>query len=197
MKNKFIEINLLPEEMRRQKGPSFKLDIETGKVKMLAGAGVAGILIFLIIFLMVGTSIRRKQVLNLSLKEQNLAPQKSEAERINSELSILKAKLNTLDQITKREFLWAEKLDKLADIALPGIWFTRIRTDSGDKFIIEGSVISRKESAMVLVGKFMKNMREHSVFFESFKDIKLESVQRKSTEERDVVDFKIVLYFNS
>jgi len=120
-----------------------------------------------------------------------------QAERINSELSILKAKLNTLDQITKREFLWAEKLDKLADIALPGIWFTRIRTDSGDKFIIEGSVISRKESAMVLVGKFMKNMREHSVFFESFKDIKLESVQRKSTEERDVVDFKIVLYFNS
>ncbi len=196
-KNKLIEINLLPEEMRKQKGPAFKLDIEMGKVKILAGAGVAGVLIFLIAFFMIGTSIRRKQVLNLSLKEQNLASQKSEAEKINNELSILKAKLNTLDQITKREFLWAEKIDKLADIVLPGVWFTRVYTDFGDKFIIEGSVISKKEEAMALVGKFMKNMKEYPSFFENFKDIKLESVQRKSTEERDIVDFKIVLYFKS
>ncbi len=195
MKNKLIEINLLPEEMRKKKGPAFKIDMEMGKVKVLAGAGVAGILIFLMLFFMIGTSIRRKQVLNLSLKEQNLASQKSEAERINSELSILKAKLNTIDQITKRGLLWAEKIDDLADIALPGIWFTRVYTDSGDKFIIEGSVISKKEEAMASVGKFMKNIREHQSFFENFKDIKLESVQRKSTEERDVVDFKIVLYF--
>ena len=196
-RNKLVEINLLPEEMRKKKGSRFKLDIEMGKVKILAGAGVAGVLIFLIVFLLIGTSIRRRQVLNLSLKEQNLESQKSEAERISSELSILKAKLNILDQITEREFLWAEKMDKLADILLPGIWFTRVYTDSGGKFIIEGSVISKKEEAMASVGKFMKNIREQQSFFGNFKDIKLESVQRKSTEEKDVVDFRIVLYFKS
>jgi len=61
--------------------------------------------------------------------------------------------------------------------------------------MIEGSVISKKEEAMATVGKFMKNIREDASFFRDFANIKLESVQRKSLEERDVVDFKIVLYF--
>jgi len=56
-------------------------------------------------------------------------------------------------------------------------------------------VISKSEEAMAFVGKFMKNIKDDQQFFKDFSSIKLESVQRKNKEERDVVDFKVSLYF--
>jgi hypothetical protein len=100
-----------------------------------------------------------------------------------------------LDQLTKRKFLWTEKLNQLSDLVLPGIWFTHVYTDSENRLIIEGSVVSKSEEAMASVGKFMKNLKDDQQFFKDFKNIKLESVQRKNKEERDMVDFKIALYF--
>jgi hypothetical protein len=49
---------------------------------------------------------------------------------------------------------------------------------------------------MAAVGKFMKNIREHRSFFSNFSDIKLETVQRRSIKDKDVVDFKLALYFS-
>ncbi len=191
-----IEINLLPEEMRKKRGLSFRLDIETmGKVKFLAGGLVLGALIFLIVILSIGSSLRKKQVMRLMLEEQNISAQRSDVEALNKELAVLKTKMGVLGQLTSRGFLWAQKLNELSDMTLPGIWFTRIHTDSGQRFIIEGSVISKKEKAMAAVGKFMKNIRENKRFFKDFRDIKLENVQRKTIDKRDVVGFRIALYF--
>jgi len=189
-----IEINLLPEEMRKKRQPQFKLDLEMEKVKIIGGGAAAGILIILILFCMIGSFVRKKQAQRLLLKEQNFAAETLDIETINKEIVTLKAKMNMMDGVTSRRFLWAEKLNYLSDLILPGIWFTRIRTDSEDKLVVEGSVISKQEEAMATVGKFMKNVRDHQAFFKDFSNIKLESVQRKSIDERDVVDFRIVLY---
>jgi hypothetical protein len=86
-------------------------------------------------------------------------------------------------------------LNQLSDLTLPGIWFTHAYTDSENKLIIEGRVISKSEEAMAFVGKFMKNIKDDQQFFKDFKNIRLESVQRENKEERDVVNFKISLYF--
>jgi len=193
-----IEINLLPEGMRKQKRPFFKLDLEmVGKVKFLVGGIALGFLILLVIVPSIGSSIRKKQIIQILLEEQNIDPQRFQAEEINKEVTILKAKMNMLDEITKRRFLWAQKLNEISDVVLTGIWFTRIYSDSKRRLIIQGSVISKKEEAMASVGKFMKNIKEHESFFKDFKNIKLETVQRKSINERDVVDFKIALYFKN
>ena len=192
-----IEINLLPEEMRRRKGPQFNFNLEPGNIKIIAGSAVAGILILLIVFLSLGSVIRKGQTRGLLAKEQAITAQTTDIEAINSEISILRARMSVLAQIAKRRFLWAEKLNDLSGLMLPGIWLTRIYTDSQDRLVIEGSVISKKEEAMASVGKFMKNIREDDSFFRDFSDVKLESVQRKNTDERDVVDFNIALYFRS
>jgi len=189
-----IEINLLPEEMRKKRQPQFKLDLEMEKVKVIGGAAAAGVLIILVLFCMMSSFIRKKQAQRLLLKEQNFAQDTLDVEMINKEIVTLKAKMNMMDGVTSRRFLWAEKLNYLSDLILPGIWFTRIRTDLEDKLVVEGSVISKQEEAMATVGKFMKNVRDHQAFFKDFSNIKLESVQRKSIDERDVVDFRIVLY---
>ena len=191
-----IEINLLPEKMRKQKMTYLKLDLKMmGEFKVLAGGVLLGGLILLLLVFLAGSGVRKKQILGLMREEETLRPQKTQAEAVNKDTSILKVKMAALDEITGRRFLWAEKLNGLSDLALPGIWFTRIHTDSDGRLIIEGSVISKKEKAMASVGKFMKNIKESSPFFKDFSNIKLETVQRKNIDERDVVDFRIALYF--
>lgn len=191
-----IEINLLPEELRRKKTePAFSLDMGSGKMKILAAGGAAGILVLIVIAFFLGTSIRNSQIDRLLAKEKNFSARFSRVDNINKEIALLRSKTAVLDQLTKRKFLWAEKLNRLSDLALPGIWFTHVYTDAENRLIIEGSVISKSEEAMAFVGKFMKNVKDDQGFFRDFKSVKLESVQRKSKGERDVVDFKIALYF--
>lgn len=190
-----IEINLLPEEMRKQKKSPFKLDLEVGKLKILIGGGVVCVLILSLAILSAGASLRKRQVVRLMSEEQKLAPQKSQVESVDKDMSVLKTKLSVLGEITQRDFLWSKKLNELSSLVLPGIWLTRVYTDSDERLVIEGSVISKKGKAMASVGKFMKNIREHSSFFKDFSNIKLDTVQQKSAESRNVVDFEISLYF--
>ena len=191
-----IEINLLPAEMRRQKKIYFKFDLaDIARVKFLAGGIFAGAMALLVIIPALGANIRKHQILELLEKEKNIMPQKTSVEAINSEIAVLKVKLNALDDITKRRFLWSRKLNELSDLVLPGIWFNRIGAELDNNLTIEGSVISKNEEAMASVGKFIKNIKDDKLFFGDFSDIKLESVQRKNIDKKDVVEFKIVLYF--
>ena len=191
-----VEINLLPEELRKKKSePVFNLNIEAEKLRFLAIGGAAGLLILIVIALSLGSFIRKAQINTLLAREKVFSDRLSKIDGINKEIAMLKAKMAVLDQLTKRKFLWTEKLNQLSDLILPGIWFTHIYTDSENRLMIEGSVISKSEEAMASVGKFMKNIKDDQRFFKDFKSIKLESVQRKNKEERDAVDFKISLDF--
>ncbi|MEK6732168.1 MAG: hypothetical protein AABY55_00930 [Candidatus Omnitrophota bacterium] len=192
-----IEINLLPEELRKKKSePCFKLNLQSEKLKFWIAGGTAGILIFIIIVLTLGSFIRAAQINKFLARENNFSSRLSKLDSVNKEISVLKVKMGALDILTKRKFIWAEKINQLSDLVLPGIWFTRVYTDSSEnKLMVEGSVISKSEEAMASVGKFMKNLKDNVQFFKDFKNIKLESVQRKAKDERDIVDFKIALYF--
>ncbi len=191
-----IEINLLPEELRKKKSePCFNLNMEAEKLKFWIGGGAVGILILMVTMLFLCSFIRKAQINGLLAREKNFSSRLSQIDSVNKEIAVLKAKMSILDQLTKRKFLWVEKLNQLSDLVLPGIWFTHVYTDSENRLIIEGSVFSKSEEAMASVGKFMKNVKDDQQFFKDFKNIKLESVQRKNKEERDMVDFKIALYF--
>jgi hypothetical protein len=191
-----IEINLLPEELRKKKTEAyFNLNIEAEKLKFIVIGGTAGILILIIVTLFFGSFIRSAQINGLMIREKKISDGIFKINSVNKEIAVLKAKMTVLDQLTKRKFLWAGKLNQLSDLVLPGIWFTHVYADSENRLIIEGSVVSKNEEAMASVGKFMKNLKDDQQFYMDFKDMKLESVQRKNKEERDIVDFKIVLYF--
>ncbi len=191
-----IEINLLPEELRKKnREPSFSLNIEAEKLKFLIGGGAIGFLIFIVVVFSLGSFIRAVKIKKLLARENSFSGKLSQIDSVNKEIAVLKSKMAAIDQLTKRKFLWAEKLNQLSDLTLPGIWFARIYTDTENRLIIEGSVVSKSEEAMAVVGKLMKNLKDNQVFFKDFNNIKLESVQRKNKEEKDIVDFKVALYF--
>jgi Tfp pilus assembly protein PilN len=189
-----IEINLLPEEFRKKESP-FKLNLDIDRFKVWIAGGIGAILVLLIIFLSLGLFIRKFQINKLLTKEKGFSYRLSQIEGVNKEISVLKVKMSVLDELTKRRFLWARKLNQLSDLMLPGIWLTHVYTDSENRFMIEGSVISKSEEEMASVGKFMKNIKEDVEFFKDFRNIKLESVQRNNRNNMDIVDFKIALYF--
>lgn len=191
-----IEINLLPERLRkRKKLRSLDLSLPLDKLMMWSGIGVIGIMVLIVLVFFTGTLLRGHQISRLVHKEKNFTARFLQIESVNKEMAVVKAKMKALDELTKRKFLWAEKLNQLSDLVLPGIWFTAVYTDSEHSLIIEGSVVSKAEEEMASVGKFMKNLREDEQFFKDFKNIKLESVERSSNENRDIVEFKIALYF--
>ena len=135
-----IEINLLPEELRYRKTDFIKdLNIEMGNLKIIGASVLAGVLILLIVIPSLGSVIRKAQFRRLSIKEQALSQSASPIEDLNDKIALMK----TIDFLTKREFLWAKKLDELSDLVLPGIWFTRIITSGDGRLMIEGSVISK------------------------------------------------------
>jgi len=189
-----IEINLLPEELRKKKEPAINLTQEIGKFKVWIAAGFAGVLILIAAFLFLGSVIRKTQINSLLAKERGFSSKLSQIEAVNKEISGLKVKMGILDELTRRRYLWAEKLNQLSDLILPGIWFTHVYTDSENRLIIEGSVISKSEEEMASVGKFMKNIKDNQQFFKDFKNIKLESVQRDNKNNIDIVNFRIALY---
>ncbi|MFA4992155.1 MAG: PilN domain-containing protein [Candidatus Omnitrophota bacterium] len=190
-----IEINLLPEELQKKKRFSFNLNLEPSKLMVYGGGGIAGLLVLLVLLLFLGSFIRGIQISGLDKKEKAFAPKMAEIELVNKEITDVKTKMGALNGVTVRKFLWAEKLNQLSDLVPPGAWFTRVRTDPENRFIIEGSVVSRGEEEMASVGKFMKNLKDDQKFFRDFTNIKLESVQRKNKDGVDMLDFKIALYF--
>ncbi|MFH1782658.1 MAG: hypothetical protein ABH848_03475 [Candidatus Omnitrophota bacterium] len=197
-----IEINLLPEELQQKKS-YFNLDIDSldlgslnvGNLKMIAGSSIAGLLVFILIFFSLGSCVRKNQATSWLKKEKTLDINKKEVESIDQKIADLRMKFSTFDKITKREFLLSDKMDKLSELVLPGIWFTYLYTDLSENLIIQGSIISKNEEAMAVVGNLMKNLQEDKDFFKGFSSIKLENVQKRKKEERDIVDFKIVLKF--
>jgi len=191
-----IEINLLPEELRKKKSEfSFDLNMGAEKLKFWIAGGAVGTLILIFTLIFTASFIRKAQIDGLLAREKDFSSKFSQVDSVNKEIVVLRAKMSALDQLTKRKFLWTEKLNQLSDLVLPGIWFTHVYTDSENRLIIEGSVVSKSEEAMASVGKFMKNLKDDQQFFKDFKNIKLESVQRKNKEEKDIVDFKVALYF--
>jgi len=190
-----IEINLLPEELRQKHAPLFSLNLEMEKIKIFIAVGLGAFLVLLVVFLSVAFFIRKGQVSVLTARENKDSSKISQIQALNSEITGLKVKIDGIDELIKRRFLWAQKLNQLSGLVASNTWFTHIYTDSENRLIIEGSVVSKSEEEMACVGKFMKNLKEDVEFFKDFKNIKLESVQRSDKDESGIVDFKIALYF--
>lgn len=192
-----IEINLLPEELKKTKKEapfSLPAGVDLDAVKKKALWLFAGLLVFIAVLPAGGIFIRDSQMKMMARKEKKILPKVSELQKLNEETSVLKTRASIINELTKRRFLWAQKLNELSDLTLPCLWFTRIYTDGSSGLVIEGSVVSANEEEMANVGKFIKAIKEDDEFFKYFKNIKLETVQRKTKYTTDVVDFKIALF---
>lgn len=219
-----IDINLLPEELRKAKHSSSKIDIariDLGKLPMLniavAAVGVIvaiqiAIFAFGILFGVIFGSLEKKY--------NNISPARLEAENYKREISRMSKKISAIDELMVKRFSWARKLNDLSDSVTPGIWLTQLGYDEktteksktqvgparGDNrqatekvldryLVISGAASSMGEEGTALIGRFIEKLKENPSFYSDFSDIELGSIKREQAGNQEIMTFKMTCLF--
>ncbi|MFH1777904.1 MAG: hypothetical protein ABH952_10155 [Candidatus Omnitrophota bacterium] len=196
-----VAINLLPHDFRVYKE---LVPLRTKFIFQII------IVLTIVIFLAAAAYIAsRKRVLHLfEQRWQELAPQKAEIDALKNQINLYRQRITDIEQLAKREFLWAEKLNAISDALIDGIWLKNIAYEQQfissqelenpqiTRFlIINGTAISRGNNEMSYIGQFLRNLKENSSFIETFENAQLSSVQQRNISGIEVMDFTIVLEF--
>ena len=128
-----IEINLLPQEMRK-KEPRFKsidlseFDFKNLPLKNIAIAAAAGLIVLHITLFAVGAYCKSKAVA-LAKKYSLIVAQNKEALGLKDQVDLIHKKVAAIDELMVKRFGWAKKLNDLSDSVTPGIWISNLEYD--------------------------------------------------------------------
>lgn len=127
-----IEINLLPEELRK-KEPQFKsIDLSKFKVNIQGihllkiGGGVASVLVVITVILFLMGIYTKINLASLEKRYRDISPKRKEAEALKSQIEAINKKVKAIDELMVKRFGWARKLADLSDSVTPGIWLTEL-----------------------------------------------------------------------
>lgn len=141
-----IEINLLPEELRK-KEPKFKkfdfsaISLDNINIKKMSLINIGIIAIAVLAAFHLGLfliGVNSKASLNtVAKKNEALLPKKTEADSLKNELGLINKKVTAIDGLMVKRFSWAKKLESLSDAITPGIWLTELSYDekSGERIV--------------------------------------------------------------
>ena len=220
-----IEINLLPESMRREKR-------EGGKEIFLFSIGglLVGLLVLTWILLSGQIVVANRKISHLEREWKELLPITEETAMLIEKKRQLEERGTVLDALMKGRFLWAKKLNQISNLVPEGVWLSNISLGTkvemvpskqsakakgkvaGDEtqpqppplekkeikvLVIRGSTVSVKkgEEIVDLVGTFINRLREDETFFKDFSSIELGPGQRGMIGGIDIWNFELNLPF--
>jgi Tfp pilus assembly protein PilN len=210
-----IEINLLPEEMKKKVSPFAQMNFpifNLQKLPVLTIAAVfAGILVVVQVLVIV-MSIYSKVTLNsLAKKYDDLAPKKREADALKAKSDAITKRVNAIDELMGKRLSWAKKLNALSDSMTPGIWLNEMEYDerpvanvkavkgkvSGipGRLLMNGFAAGSGEQGLALIGKFITSLKGNEAFYSDFSDIELIASKSDKVEGQEVMNFKIGCVF--
>ena len=210
-----IEINLLPEEMRKKESVKITLpDIPIKKTLIIGLGGFFGLQLLFTMFafyLRFDAMLTGKQIEALKLSSQEIIRQKTET-------AVMYGRLKESRELFNRKFYWASLLSALSNSMTKGVWLrTFYVTDEEPKsaamdkkpvpadpkaekaaksryLVLEGSSVgSGQETAFI--GKFLKQLKDSPMFSALFQDVKPYNINQRRIKEFDVYDFMIYCKF--
>lgn len=149
-----IEINLIPQKIKKQKQVRFFL---------MAGAGVGAIVVAALIgvyFLQIqkNADIDRK-IKMIEAESKSLADKIEEVKKFNAMEDVYTKKKKVADSLVFDQTLWPKILDSIGEMILPDMWLTKIEQtkekDEGLVITIAGNTLSK-----VIVADFIKRLEE-------------------------------------
>lgn len=210
-----IEINLLPEELKKKASPFGKIDFSAFKLEKVPilpiAAGFVALLVALEV-LALGLGIYYNISFGALKKRYDLImPQKSQADALKAQYDMIHKRAAAIDELMGKRFSWARKLNQLSDAVTPGIWLSELDySEQADDIarpasskvsslpgmlIINGYAAGVGEQGASLVGKFIKSLKDDPGFYSDFGDIKLVAVKSDKAENQEVMSFKINCIF--
>jgi len=214
-----IEINLLPQELRKKESPFAKIDFSALSLKNIPIAGVAigvvGLVVAVQLFVSAMSLYYNVTLGSLNRRYGAIAEKKKEADALKLRTAIINKKSGAIDELMLKRFSWAKKLNALSDSMTPGIWLVELNYDeqSVDRsaaamrpgqgkgpgpagaLVISGYAAGAGEQGAALVGKFIKNLKESEVFFSDFNQIELVSIKADRVQNQEVMNFRISCFF--
>ena len=143
-----IEINLLPEELKKKNEPKFKkfdlsgFNIDNFNIKniplvKIGIIAIAALTAFHLALFLVGTT-SKASLASLAKKRDACLPEKNEADSLRNELARINKKVTAIDGLMVKRLSWAKKLNGLSDALTPGIWLTELSYDekAGDRLVL-------------------------------------------------------------
>ena len=125
-----IEINLLPEELRKKRRTPSKLGISDVKIDSFLiikiAVAAAAIIIAAQIAVFVWGGVCSVNFKKLEGDYNALLPKQKEAERVKAQMSTMSKKAASIDELMVKRFSWAKKLNDLSDSMTPGIWLAEL-----------------------------------------------------------------------
>lgn len=208
-----IQINLLPEEMRKKERIRLSLpEVPIRKVLVVFFGVFFAVQILLSVFAFVQKGRIgkiQKEIDALKLENRQITLRKAET-------ATARARLKEIKALTLRDFFWTKLLNDLSDSVTKGIWLTnlsleeiavpakasetaqRLKRTDGRVMIstlrIDGSAVGQGQET-AFIGKFIKELKENSFFSEIFQDVKLSNINQKKIREADVYDFSLTCIF--
>ncbi len=198
-----IEINLLPEELRKKKGLK-ELEIERLAAMPVVLIVIASLIVAqLLLALMI--QVKKASLNSLNKKLSSISTLSSETRKSEDELKEALIKIGIVEELTRLRFKWAKKLNDLSDSVVSGIWLRSVNIKKagltaqpeGERraFVIEGSSLILGEGESRAVGNFVNALKENASFSQNFDEIELTKVERRKIKETELMDFIITPYF--
>ncbi len=141
-----IEINLLPEELKKKMGRFSNIDFskvmpQNFPLKKIAIIVILAFVISQIILFLIGAGAA-SEIKGLSKKHEAMLPGKKEADLLKMQVDILNKKVKAIDGLMIKRFSWAKKLSAISDSMTQGIWLSDLSYDE----YIEERIASAGES---------------------------------------------------
>lgn len=220
-----IEINLLPEELRKKEG------LKLPKLPIIPIAIAIVAVLVLVQALLLALIQARKATLNsLNNKFSSIALSSVEAEALKNKIDNLSGKVKMMETLSASRFIWSKKMNDVSDSMVSGIWLRSLYIEKEKMegatmpmampppqagqpgmppelpkaptpkafLILEGSALVQEGKEPGTVGKFVTALKENKSFFEDFDEIELRGVERKTvgqSSNTEVIDFKISCRF--
>ena len=192
-----IEIDLLPLELREKKIIRFEQFFQTKLFLTILGC-----LVLFHLFLYTATVINSRRLDALQRNWQNLSSKRAEIDRLKGELTEINRKIPLIEQLISNRLLWSRELNIISDLLITGIWLNELSLEKqktakdmvSESLIIRGSAASRTKDEPALIGRFMQNLKDDSVFSANF-TVELGPIKKRLIGQTEVMDFILICRF--
>jgi len=187
-----IEINLLPDELKKTKTPSGGLGKPDIKTLLYIVPVVIGILLVTHISLAATSVFKNLSLASLNKRLSRLDPEKKKLEGFFKEYSVTSAGASAATDLLGGRVEWAQELNSISRALPAGVWLNELSFQDGT-LTLRGSVIAvnKEREEVSIINRFISNLKNNKDFITDFQTPELSSVNRRSIHSFEVIDFTL------
>jgi hypothetical protein len=181
-----IEINLLPEELRKKESVKIVLpEIPVQKALVPAVLVFLGLQILFNLF----SFYKRGELVWVERELTSFKKNNADILGLKDQIRGVRSSLQAAEAVLQRKFFWTSFLNALSSSMTKGIWFRNLSLSEDSKVLaLEGSVIGKGQET-AYIGRCLKECKDNAFFKGIFEDIEVTNIVEKKVKEFDVYDF--------